>query len=185
VTAHRVTRTIGIAACAAGAFLLSVPVSYVLGSILFMLLLRDAAPLYALFQVFVPVAVALRIGQVLKRKWPPADAAPTGRRRRTLAIALAAGYALTAIVGIPATQNERTAWAIQEHDRINSHEGVDWDPDGLPRTETHAAFPLAPGLVLVFHDYTIGPTYGLVTWELYAWYVVGVRSLGIWPLSAS
>jgi hypothetical protein len=133
--------------------------------------------LYALIQVGLPIAAT---AWVVHRLNPSREAAPGGRERYRPALALlAVSYGLTATLGVPAIHNQQTAWAISEHDRLRgalNRDDASLVEGGLPNTATYAAFPLLPGVVLVYHDYTIAPTYGLEAWELYVWYGVGVKS---------
>ena len=39
------------------------------------------------------------------------------------------------------------------------------------------AFPLAPGIILVRHEYQLAGLYGWGGWELHAWYIVGTRPI--------
>ncbi|PYO55252.1 MAG: hypothetical protein DMD83_20655, partial [Candidatus Rokuibacteriota bacterium] len=51
-----------------------------------------------------------------------------------------------------------------------------------PRIRTYAAIPIAPGLILFYHEYQIDGLYGFGGFELALWYGVGVKSLGALPL---
>jgi hypothetical protein len=54
-----------------------------------------------------------------------------------------------------------------------------------PYIWTYAAVPIAPGVIVSYHDYQLDALNGLGAFELSIWYVVGAKSLGAFPLWVS
>jgi hypothetical protein len=106
------------------------------------------------------------------------DARP-GRSSRWQRYGLSIGgaaYALTAAVGVPAVQNDLTAWAVARCDRLYSEPEMS-RPAGVPLVEVHVAVPVLPGLILAYTSYAWGPMTGQEAWGLYGWYGVGTKLL--------
>ena len=136
-------------------------------------------PLFVLVVLGVPTAVAVWVGRGLERRWHR-DVAAIRQSRGLLAV-IGAAYVLTAVFGIPATQSEQTAWAVGEYKRVKAS-GSPLVFDAHPYISTYAAIPVAPGLILSYHEYQLHALYGLGGFELTLWYGVGVKSLGAVPL---
>ena len=147
--------------------------------------LPDAAvPLFVLAVLGAPTAVAVWTWRTLARRWRFAKH-PSGQQfRRRLAWFVVAGCVLTAVVGGPATQSQRTAWAVAEYKHLKAS-GSPRVWDAHPRIRTYVAVPLAPCLVLSYHEYQLDGQYGFGGFELALWYGVGVKSLGALPLWVS
>jgi hypothetical protein len=51
-----------------------------------------------------------------------------------------------------------------------------------PYIWTYAAVPIAPGVIVSYHEYQLDGLYGFGGFDLSIWYVVGAKSLGGIPL---
>lgn len=109
---------------------------------------------------------------------------PGGRWRRLLLWAIGFAYALTAFLGTPAVLSEQTAWAVSEYKRVKES-GSRRVRDPHPYIKSHMAIPVAPLLIVNYHEYVIDGLYGFGGFELTLWYVFGVRSLIAVPLWVS
>jgi hypothetical protein len=141
-----------------------------------------AVPVYVFALLGVPAAVAVWVARRLAKKWQTPLWPPSVRRpSRCLLWALAAAYALTAMVGIPAAQNERTSWAISEYKRLRASDSR-LISDAHPYIRTYVSIPVLPGVILSYHEYQLDGLYGLGSFELALWYWVGTRSLRVMPV---
>jgi hypothetical protein len=143
---------------------------------------RPLIPALAGATILIPALVGLLLGWALKRRgwldalWPPRTLA-----HRAAVAALVAGYVLTAALGEPAVQTSSTSWEISEYKRLKATgSSLVWDAH--PYLATYAAFPLAPGLILTYHEYQLDGLYGFGGYRLYLWYGGGVRTLAELPM---
>src|SRR5262245_54440039 len=67
---------------------------------------RAAVPLYVIVQLGVPIASALAVRRVLRRRWRAATAGPRPAWQSRALVILASGYALTVFFGLPAIQSD-------------------------------------------------------------------------------
>ena len=140
----------------------------------------SAKPLFVLAVVGLPTAVAVWVGRGLARRWRWQEGGGV-RPARGILLLIGATYIITAVFGIPAAQSYRTSWAVAEYKRVKASGSVRvWEAH--PRIRTYAAIPIAPGLILFYHEYQIDGLYGFGGFELALWYGVGVKSLGALPL---
>jgi hypothetical protein len=146
---------------------------------------NPAVPLFVLIQLGVPLAAAIKVWHVFVRRWSnrpqDIDHSPATGRRAPLVMALAIAYALTIVFGIPAVQSDQTAWAVAEYKRVKER-GSHRVFESHPYIRCFATIPVAPGLVLTYHEYQLDGLYGLGAFELYLWYGVGTRPIGHLPL---
>jgi hypothetical protein len=142
---------------------------------------RATVPLYVIVQLGVPLISALLVKRVLWRRWGLSGASPRPAWQSRAFAVVAVGYILTAVFGVPAIQSDETAWAVGEYKRVR-----DSAPhrvfDQHPYIRSFAAVPVAPTLVLSYHEYQLDGLYGLGAFELHLWYGVGTRSLWCLPL---
>jgi hypothetical protein len=94
---------------------------------------------------------------------------------------IAGAYAITAIFGSPAVQSESTRWAVSEYKRVKAT-GSSRVFEQHPYIWTYAAVPIAPGVIVSYHEYQLDGLYGFGGFDLSIWYVVGAKSLGGIPL---
>jgi len=145
---------------------------------------HSIVPLYIIVQLGVPVAAAMLVRRIIHKRWGTTAATPRPIWKSRVLALLAIGYAFTSVFGLPAVQSDQTAWAISEYKRARDH-GPHRVFEQHPYIRTFAAIPLAPALVLSYHEYQLDGLYGLGAFELYVWYGVGTTSLGSLPLWVS
>lgn len=147
---------------------------------------RPEKPILFLLIIFaVPYPIAFRAARWLtSRKFLQAPLPKLGQPLpRRAQKALVAAYLLTALLGIPAVQNHTTAWAIAEYKRV--HQQSTEDHPGHPFVATYMAIPLAPGLILTYHEFSLASLYGFGGFQLFFWSVRDVTNLAIYPISQS
>jgi hypothetical protein len=141
---------------------------------------RHLIPVFLLVVPGVPAGFAVWVARLLRRRWAPLQQ-PSGATTRRIRQAVAAGYLLTAIFGVPAVLSQQHAWAVAEYKRLRaSQAGATWDAH--PYIQAYAALPVAPGVILSYHEYQLAGLYGLGGYELSVWYGAGARSLGVLPI---
>ncbi len=145
------------------------------------LLSHGVLTLYVLALLGVPVAATWLVLQAVARRWKHVIGAPSKRPPRVLLWAVMVGYALTAIVGIPAAQSRRDAWAVKEYKQIRAS-GSKRVWEAHPYIRTYVTIPILPCVILSYHEYQLDGLYGLGSFELAVWYGVGVRAAEVWPL---
>jgi hypothetical protein len=140
---------------------------------------RTTIPVFLLVVVGVPTGAAVWVSRWVRRRWHLA--ATSSKSARVVWWVVGAAYAITAVFGVPAAVSAQHGWAVQEYKRIRAagERGV-WDAH--PYFWTYAAVPVAPGIVLTYHEYQLAGLYGLGTFELTLWYAAGTKSLGTLPL---
>jgi hypothetical protein len=104
-----------------------------------------------------------------------------GRPARRFVGALATAHALTAIVGVPAAQSRRDAWAVDEYKRVKAS-GSPRVLEAHPYIRTYAAVPVLSCLILSYHEYQVDGLCGVGSFELALWYGVGVTAVDVFPL---
>ncbi len=141
----------------------------------------EMLPVYILALLGLPVAVAWLAVSRLGRRWgAKVDRTPRGIPRAVLYLLLV-GYVLTTVVGVPAAQSHRDAWAVAEYKRLRAS-GSKRVWDAHPYIRTYVSIPLLPCVILSYHEYQLDGLYGLGTFEVAVWYGVGVRTADVWPL---
>lgn len=145
---------------------------------------KATVPLYVVVQLGLPIASALFVGRVLRKRWGAGAALSRPAWQSRALVMLAVGYGLTVVFGLPAVQSDQTAWAVDEYKRVRDH-GPHRVFEQHPYIRSFAAIPVAPALVLSYHEYQLDGLYGLGSFELYIWYGVGTKSLGCLPLWVS
>lgn len=90
-------------------------------------------------------------------------------------VLIASLYIATWVVGVPAVLSNLASTEIAKYKEMRK--------DGNQVLEIHPsirfglAFPVAPGIILVRHEYQLAGLYGWGGWELHAWYIVGTRPI--------
>ncbi len=141
----------------------------------------EVLPLFILALLGLPVAAAWLVVRPLRKRWTHASEKPRKPIPRPLFWTVVAGYALTTVVGIPAAQSDRDAWAVQEYKRIHASGSARmWEAH--PYIRTYVAIPLLPCVILSYHEYQLDGLYGLGAFEVAVWYGVGVSQAEVWPL---
>lgn len=141
----------------------------------------EAIPLYLVVQCGIPIAMAIMLWRFLNRRWGKSQEGPVRRGQTLAARVLVAAYVMTWAFGAPAAQSHQAAWAVGEYKRLKaSGSPLVWDSH--PYIQSYAAVPVAPGLLLTYHEYQLDGLYGFGGFDLYLWYGVGVKSLAHLPL---
>lgn len=137
-------------------------------------------PVYVAIQIGLPAAAATWMWRTLSRQMDgtPRQAVRTHQVRWGL---IAGAYAITAIFGSPAVQSESTRWAVSEYKTLKATESSRVF-EQHPYIWTYAAVPIAPGVIVSYHEHQLDGLYGFGGFDLSIWYVVGVKSLGAIPL---
>ena len=91
--------------------------------------------------------------------------------------AAAVAYVFTVIAGIPAAQNARTDWAVQEYKQIHSQSGR-MQSASHPRIKTFVSVPVLPFVIVSYHEYQLAGLYGWGGWDVQVWYIFGAQSIG-------
>jgi len=98
--------------------------------------------------------------------------------------ALAVVFSLLVVtwaVGVPQVHSDLTKSEVAEYKRLKVEDNRVWEAH--PYIRFFVSVPIAPGLILTYHEYQLAGLYGAGTWEVHVWYVVGTRSLfgvGTW-----
>jgi len=127
-------------------------------------------PFAVLALVAIPTGAAAFVTRRCAQRWvrPP----QTRRRHRAIRWLVAAGYALTAVAGVPAVHSQHAALAFAEYEGAG-------DPDHvrqtIPYVRSFVAIPVLSGVVLSYYEYKVGCLCGFGGVDLSVWYVAGVR----------
>jgi hypothetical protein len=145
---------------------------------------RASVPIFVVLTAGIPFVLTALLGVWCHRRgWLP-TVLPASRWRRPLVYCVVGAYSVTAIFGVPAVQTDTNMWAVEEYKRLKAAGSYRvWEVH--PYIATYAALPIAPGVVLVYHEYQLGGLYGFGGYELYVWYAVGVKSVLTFPLWVS
>lgn len=137
--------------------------------------------IYLTLQIGLPIVSAVFMWRLLSRQQA---ISPPARRWYGWGRWIVAAYVLTAIFGGPAVQSESTRWAVSEYKRVKAT-GSPRVWDSHPYLRTYATVPVAPGVLVTYHEYQLDGLYGFGGFELSIWYIAGVRSLAAFPLWVS
>ena len=96
---------------------------------------------------------------------------PTISQRAAISIGVI--YALTWAFAVPAVTTEMARSEIAIYKRLKA-EGDNRVWDAHPRIGFFASFPIAPAIILTYHEYQVAGLWGEGSWDLSAWYGVGV-----------
>lgn len=134
-------------------------------------------PVFVLTILVVPTVLAVLVARLVGGR----HGSQPVTRRRPVVFGLALAYVITAIAGIPAVQSAQNERAVSEYKRLRASGSTRvWDVH--PRIRTYVAIPIAPALILTYHEYQLDALYGFGGFELWVWYGSGVRSLAALPL---
>ena len=84
-------------------------------------------------------------------------------------------YLFTWSLGVPRVLTDFTSAEVAEYKRDKAEDNRVWDVH--PVIRFYVAFPVAPGLVLTYHEYQVAGLDGEGSWELSLWYGSSSRSL--------
>jgi hypothetical protein len=84
-------------------------------------------------------------------------------------------YLITWTVGIPRVLTDFTSTEVAKYKQLKAENNRVWEAH--PVIRFFVAFPVAPALVLTYHEYQLAGLYGAGTWELTLWYGYASRSL--------
>lgn len=137
-------------------------------------------PVYVAIQISLPAAAATWMWRTLSRQMDVTPRQPLRMHQVSWGL-IAVAYAITAIFGSPAVQSQSTRWAVSECKRLKAT-GSSRVFEQHPYIRTYAAVPIAPGVIVSYHEYQLDGLYGFGGFDLSVWYVVGAKSLGGIPL---
>jgi hypothetical protein len=136
-----------------------------------------ATLVYVLLTVAAVASAVWVILLMLRRRGFYSPVILTRKIKRTLLVA----YFITWAFGAPAAQNEVTRFAIAEYKRMR-----DSRPDDVFPSHPHIVFamtlPVAPGLLISYHEYSVAGLYGWGGWGLHVWYGLGARQIFGFPV---
>jgi hypothetical protein len=115
----------------------------------------------------------------------PSLSPPNTPRRILAAVALFAGwvlvvsYFLTWVLAVPAVVSHLDHQATDSYKKVlaNPKLNQQWDLTSYPSSHTWIAFPVAPGLVLTYHEYAIDPLFGAGLVQIHSWFFGEPREL--------
>jgi hypothetical protein len=85
-------------------------------------------------------------------------------------------YLITWLLGVPSVLTDFTSAEVAEYKRDKAENNRVWEVH--PVIRFLVAFPVAPALVLTYHEYQVAGLDGEGGWELSLWY--GARSRSLW-----
>ena len=97
------------------------------------------------------------------------------------AVTIVALLAVTWAFGAPRVQTDLTAEEIGTYKRLKAENNRVWEEH--PRIEFVASLPVAPGVLLTYHEYQLAGLYGEGRWDVHLWYGAGTVQLlgfGTW-----
>ncbi len=137
---------------------------------------------YAIAQPCIPLAASVWVARRVAGQ-ARTSAGTSINRPRLLWLGVAMAYVVTGVAGGPAVQSAQAAWAMGEFARVHHQPS---DPEGkLPRMDVYLTFPLLPGVLVSYYQYTIADLYGLEAWGVFAWHGGDATKLLELPLSVS
>ena len=140
--------------------------------------MRPFAPICLFLAFAVPCVEAILLFKWLRRRGWTRLPWLGGKWYKRARMVLIAGYAITVVMGLPAVQTHMNDWAISEHVEITKRRAK--FPGLLnyhPYVATYVALPVAPCLVLTYHEYQLDFLYGFGGFDTFLWYGWGVRRL--------
>ena len=128
--------------------------------------------LYVLSCLGAAVAATWGTLKTLRRRgaYTPLTLVPWAKR------VLVGAYLLTWAFGAPAAQSEVTRFAIDEYKRMQASRPDEVFPSH-PWINFTAAIPIAPCVVVTYHEYQLAGLYGFGGWGLHIWYGFGARQV--------
>jgi hypothetical protein len=92
-------------------------------------------------------------------------------------------YLITWTLGVPRVLTDFTSAEVAEYKRDKAEDNRVWEVH--PVIRFLVAFPVAPALVLTYHEYQVAGLDGAGSWELSLWYGASSRSLWRYSLWVS
>ncbi len=136
-------------------------------------------PSYFVVQLGVPAVATWYIWRALNPSArQPNPAVGHGRRAGRLLIATA--YVLTAALSAPMVQSRDTEQAVSEYKQLKAT-GSRRVFESHPHIWTYATIPVAPGVILSFHEYQLDGLNGFGGFDLSVWSLCGYEVP--WPVS--
>ncbi len=97
-------------------------------------------------------------------------------------LVIVAAYGITWALGAPRVHTDLAAAEIAQYKKLKAKgDGRVWDSH--PYIQFFVTIPIAPAILLTYHEYQIAGLWGGGEWVLDAWYVMGTRRLigmGTW-----
>jgi len=158
------------------ASLSGIVVLFLVGAVGYQLISRLDLALYAALTAAALVAASLAAWWFTRRKLSLPRLST-----RTLKF-LASAYAITWTLGGPQVHTDLAASEIAQYKRLKA-EGDNRVWDSHPKIQFYVSFPVAPAVMLTYHEYQIAGLWGEGAWELRAWYFLGTRriiGMGTW-----
>lgn len=101
--------------------------------------------------------------------------------RRVVALLLVA-YGVTWAFGVPSVHTELTRSEVAIYKRLRA-EGNQRVWDAHPYIRFFVSIPIAPAVILTYHEYQVAGLWGEGRWDVHTWYLIDVSSLigmGTW-----
>jgi hypothetical protein len=90
-------------------------------------------------------------------------------------------FAVTWAFGAPKVQTDLAAAEIATYKQLKAENNRVWEVH--PRIEFVVSLPIAPAILLTYHEYQLAGLYGEGRWDVHFWYGVGTIQLagtGTW-----
>jgi hypothetical protein len=103
------------------------------------------------------------------------------RVSRLVLVILGTLYGVTWAFGVPQLHSDLTTSEVNEYKRLKAEGNRVWESH--PYIRFFVSIPIAPGIILSYHEYQLAGLYGEGTWDVHAWYGAGTRRLfgvGAW-----
>jgi hypothetical protein len=153
-----------------------VVVLVVIGGFGYLVIGRASVPFYAGVTA-AAIVVAGGAAWMRTRRWLGLPALS----RRVVECVLVA-YALTWALGTPSVHTQLAQKEIAIYKRLKA-EGDSRVWDAHPRIEFFVSIPIAPAVILSYHEYQVAGLWGEGRWDLHTWYILGTEpiiGMGTW-----
>ena len=144
------------------------------------------AILFFTLTFFTPIIISFLIARLIIRWYERRQGIKVNwlPRNKLVLSSIISLYLLTLYIGNPVVQSSNTKWAIDEYKRINTGDNVRvWESH--PYIKTFVSIPIAPFVVMSYHEYQLDGLYGFGGWDIQVWYLTGVKRILILPLWVS
>ena len=105
-------------------------------------------------------------------------------RDKTVLYAIICLYSITGFIGNPIVQSYNTKLIIDEYKGIISRNS-EMIRESYPYLKTYVSFPIAPFVVVSYHEFTIAGLSGWDGWDIQIWYIAGVKRITLYTLGMS
>jgi hypothetical protein len=90
-------------------------------------------------------------------------------------------FGVTWACGVPMVHSDLTSTEIAQYKKLKAEDNRSWDAH--PYIKFFVSIPVAPGVIMTYHEYQLAGLYGEGTWDFHAWYGTGTYRLfgvGTW-----